>query len=207
MKLVLRASVFLLLTLRSALGAEITVHHPAEGPMRVTFVYVDGKIQMWDSFVFKRLTEALKGDVSVILSSPGGACEAAISIGSFIRMNQWETRVASRSKCSSACALIWFGGINRALSLDSLVGLHSTAMPDGSGKRNDKGNKMVADYLRSIDVPEGIIRRWYRTEPWDMDYINFAEAYQLGLLGNPPPKDKSQQHRKDRPPFWHELGN
>ena len=152
-----------------------------------TWVSVSGKIEHKDSVVFKKYTEAIKGDVVVWLSSPGGDARAAILIGSFIHMNQWTTSVGFGNRCSSACAIIWLSGVHRRLSTDARIGVHSMAMPDGSGKRNDLGNGIVFGYLRSIGVGEEIIERFYKTDPSGMDFIDYEQALHLELLSDPTP--------------------
>ena len=180
-----------LLAATQSMAAEIKVSEVLSNPH---WVSLGGYIEPMDAVVFKKRTEALKGDVTVWLGSPGGAAGAAIQIGNFIHMNQWTTSVGFGSVCNSACAVIWLSGVHRRLSLDGRIGMHSVAMADDPTKRNNFGNGIVFNYLRSIGISEEIIDRFYRTEPTSMDYIDYEQALRYGLLeGTTPPPSGSRK--------------
>jgi hypothetical protein len=98
------------LSVSAAHAAEIKVVRLFTTP---TYVTLGGPIQATDYAEFNKLTQAIKGDVVVLLSSPGGETSAAIQIGSFIHMNQWTTSVGFGNQCNSACAVIWLSGVHR----------------------------------------------------------------------------------------------
>jgi hypothetical protein len=52
---------------------------------------------------------------SVVLNSKGGYVQAAINIGRFIRLRNYETRMHDGAVCNSACSLIWLAGTFRHL--------------------------------------------------------------------------------------------
>jgi hypothetical protein len=179
------------LSTSAAHAAEIKVVRLFTTP---TYVTLGGPIQATDYAEFNKLTQAIKGDVVVWLSSPGGDARAAIKIGNFIHMNQWTTSVGFGNQCNSACAIIWLSGVHRRLSTDARIGVHSMGMPDGSGKRNDFGNAIVFGYLRAIGVSEEIIERFYKTDPCCLDFIDYEQALRLELLSDPPaPSKKGNQ--------------
>ena len=181
-------------------AAEIWVAGPRT-TYDVTTVYLRGTIWDLDDVTFKHLTEAIKGPVEVELESRGGSCGAAIRIGSFIHMNHWTTVVHYGEPCNSACALIWLSGVYRSLDEDARIGVHSTALSDGSGKRNEPGNVIVANYLRSISIPERIIQRWHDTEPSNIDYIYYPEMLAFGLISEPAKSNVWKKGDRGHPMF------
>jgi hypothetical protein len=170
-----------LLIVRAAGAAEFDVRQPIW--LRGNYgVHVRGPIHEQDDVMFKRITQGLGNDVTLILRSPGGASGAAMRIGSFIRMNYWTTVVLDEDPCNSACSIIWLSGMHRWLGPNARVGVHIMARADGSGIRSDWGNGIIAGFLRSMDIPEEVIERMVKTDPCCFDYIGYHDAMALGLL-------------------------
>jgi hypothetical protein len=151
-----------------------------------TAVVLQGQIYAGDNIDFNKATQAIKGDVFLFLDSRGGEIYTAISIGNFVRMNQWTTIVVDGDMCNSACALIWFSGVHRILGSTARIGVHSAGKPDAPGERNEWGNFVVAKYLHAIGIPDNVISRWQKTDPCCIDYIDYPEARSLGLLSEYP---------------------
>ncbi|RDE09705.1 hypothetical protein DVH29_05740 [Pelagibacterium lacus] len=69
---------------------------------------------------------ALRGDYieTVALNSPGGSVEDALAIGRAIRAAGFATAVGDGALCASSCPLVLAGGVARAVSGTSAVGVH-----------------------------------------------------------------------------------
>ena len=183
--------VLLLYGIKGAPGAEIRLPD-----MVPSWVGLTGKIEPGDDIVFKQKTKAMKGHVTLWLSSQGGDLAATLQIATFIHMNQWTTSVGFGNRCNSGCAIIWLAGVPRRLHADALIGVHSAAITGSNPpKRNDLGNGVAFGFLRSIGISEEIIDRFYRTEPGDMDYIDYSQALKAGLLDESPLVTKKKADR------------
>jgi hypothetical protein len=70
---------------------------------KVTFIYVEGELQLGDERRFANAAVAAESAV-VFLSSPGGNLHAGIEIGKAIRLKGFATVVPEDFSCASACA-------------------------------------------------------------------------------------------------------
>ncbi|NGP16594.1 hypothetical protein G5575_01845 [Devosia chinhatensis] len=61
---------------------------------------------------------------TVLLDSPGGSVDDALSIGRLIRERDLSTEVANGGLCASSCPLIFAGGTERIAGREAAVGVH-----------------------------------------------------------------------------------
>ncbi len=61
---------------------------------------------------------------TVLLDSPGGSVDDALSIGGLIRERELSTEVADGGLCASSCPLIFAGGKERTAGRDAAIGVH-----------------------------------------------------------------------------------
>lgn len=61
---------------------------------------------------------------TVLLDSPGGSVDDALSIGRLIRERDLSTEVADGGLCASSCPLILAGGVERMAGREAAVGVH-----------------------------------------------------------------------------------
>lgn len=75
-------------------------------------------------------------DVTVVLSSTGGAVFPAFNLGNMIRAKGYFTKVANNASCISACAVIFIAGNKRYMqpnSPNTKIGFHQMVRTDQSG--------------------------------------------------------------------------
>lgn len=61
---------------------------------------------------------------TVLLDSPGGSVDDALSIGRLIRERKLSTKVADGGLCASSCPLIFAGGSERIAGREAAIGVH-----------------------------------------------------------------------------------
>jgi hypothetical protein len=133
------------------------------------------------------------------LNSPGGDAAEAIKIGRLFRERLLETRApmdwgtgqpelranggsdavctGAECTCTSACALIWFGGIRRL----GVVGLHRPRIEDQSFKALAAADASAAyrqvlgtisNYLAEMDAPQSIIDTMVATSSSEVRWVS-----------------------------------
>ena len=170
-----------------AAAAEITRTPQAKGP---DIISIRGKIDADDH---KKFIEIASDSMlaSVILNSRGGDTRAAIIIGRFIHLRNYETRVHNGAVCDSACTLIWLAGTFRHLDRQSRLGFHSAAMSwQQPYKRNEPANAAIAAYMAGMGVPQQVIDLQPKADPCCLNYVEYVQAKAWGLLSDRPAKQQ-----------------
>ncbi len=89
-----------------------------------------GTITQGTADVFER---ALLGREEVIteivLHSPGGSVQDALTMAQLIRDNDMNTRIVANGYCASSCPLVLAGGIEREVHASAWVGVHQVYTP------------------------------------------------------------------------------
>jgi hypothetical protein len=128
----------------------------------------------------------VRAGVIVLLNSPGGYVETALSIGRLVRSRLYATAVGEGSICNSACTMIWLAGSPRNLDRRARLGFHSARADALSWERHEPGNKAMAAYMRGLgDVPQQLIDIQPKADPLSMLFIDHAEAVDWGLVARP----------------------
>lgn len=94
---------------------------------KVPAIGIGGKIEAGDEITFHELAN-LKPNALVVLTSPGGLVEPALTIGLEIRARGLQTLVPAGTSCASACSLIWLAGTKRMLGARAQVGFHAVSI-------------------------------------------------------------------------------
>jgi hypothetical protein len=117
------------------------------------------------------------------LISNGGSAYEAIKIGRLIRrylITTYVPRVGCGSTgcvCASACALIWFGGIERL----GVVGLHRPRIdnPDFASQSPEEATRLyrsvlydITSYLEEMEVPRPIIEATVATSSSEIRWVD-----------------------------------
>jgi hypothetical protein len=183
-----------------AAAAEFTHRPQVNGPDVIT---IRGEIDADD---YKKFIE-IASDImhaSVILNSKGGHIAAAISIGRFIRLRNYDTRLHNGGACNSACTLIWLAGTFRHLDRYARLGFHSAATTRRPPyKRSEVGNAAIAAYMASMGVPQQVIDLQPKADPCCLNYVEYAQAKAWGLVSDRPAK----QQQSLPTPKTHEPGS
>ena len=109
---------------------------PSEVPDRLEFstieipdfgaaILLNGRFEAGDAVRFEGFLEGLEADLpAIVLNSPGGVVDEALSIGRVIRDRELDTAVLSGMYCVSSCPYVLAGGVERTVSRNATVGLH-----------------------------------------------------------------------------------
>jgi hypothetical protein len=152
-----------------ARAAEIT-HRSLSSGLEV--ISIDGDIKAGDDTVFGRLAVEFEKAI-VVLSSDGGSLPPAIQIGKAIHLRGFGTYVPEKSRCTSACALIWVAGARRILSATSRIGFHAAYREiEGRQEETGVGNAIVGRYLTLLNLSEKAIIFVTSASPTEISWIN-----------------------------------
>jgi hypothetical protein len=121
-----------------------------------------------------------------------GYLGTAMLIGLNIHLRQFETIVRSGDVCSSVCTMIWLAGKPRHLGRLAKLGFHSAAYPD-TEMRNEEGNQTIAEYFKSIGVPQQVIDLQPMADPCCLNYVDYLQAKVWVLLKEKPTKQELQE--------------
>jgi hypothetical protein len=148
---------------------------PTERP-KILRIY--GEIKPETPDLFRTILDAIDTDI-VVIDSGGGRIDEAIEIARIIRQRKLNTFIYGNNVCSSACLLLFMSGETKYAQPGAALGIHSASYKDG--RRSEAGTRQMADYLRSVGVPEGIIKRMRKTAPMDMDWLSEDQLELLGI--------------------------
>jgi len=127
---------------------------------------------------------------SMSLDSPGGDINEAIDIGLFLRRALIRYQSAEdgfgnalSAQCSSACALIFFGAVERQVNIHSQtsIGLHKPSFVSSYRERittaqaeqqYKSAEKTLRLYLHEMSIPDEITDLMFRTEPEATRYFS-----------------------------------
>jgi hypothetical protein len=130
----------------------------------------------------------------VELESPGGSLSAAMAIGVLIREGRFDTSVAPRGKCYSACVLILAAGVHRTVT-SGKVGVHRPyydkgLYTPGSSPRVEADYGQVTDgihqYLASMGVRDGLMDAMMKVPSKFMRHLTSREVAVYGLDNSAP---------------------
>jgi hypothetical protein len=171
-------------------SAATIVAAPA-GPHDTGAIVVSGTLQPGDDEVFsKRLMQFPKG--VVVFQGDGGDLQAAIKIGTAIRLKNYATLVPTESSCASACAVAWLGGAPRLMQDGSQIGFHAAyAVKGGQATEAGAPNALLGSYLGKIGLPDRAVVYITEAPPERMKWLSSADAEKMGIdvkrLASPKP--------------------
>jgi ATP-dependent protease ClpP protease subunit len=171
----LLAFVFMLLPPKLGLSATIAVLDP-DG---IAIVLVQGLLTASDATEFQKKTGPLFKAI-VMFESDGGSIVAGIQIGEIIRLKNFVTLVPNETRCASACAIAWLGGIRRLMGPGARIGFHA-AYDASSGQETGVGNALVGAYLSRIGLPYSAVIYITQATPNSMTWLSLSEAEQRGI--------------------------
>lgn len=124
-------------------------------------------------------------DVRVVaLNSPGGSVDSALKMANEIHKRGLTTFVPPDMGCYSACAYIFFAGIDR--QAEGELGVHqiSAEVADLVLAQTTLGD--VLDAMQSFGVHQQVISHMLRTPPDDMYVFSASELADLGITRGEP---------------------
>ena len=150
----------------------------------------DGKTLRLEGEITYGVTRKIKQLISeypqldtLVLSSDGGNIYEGRGLARQIREAGLNTHV--ESTCSSACTLVFIGGVRRSMSPGAKLGFHQYRIDaDYSVPFADPASEQARDRALFADagVSEGFLREMYKKSADDMWYPTFKELRQFGIL-------------------------
>jgi hypothetical protein len=150
-------------------------------------IVVNGQVNTGDDQDFIRLAGGLDHAL-IFLNGPGGNMITALNIGRYVRTRGWDTAVADKQLCMSACAVLWLAGTNRYMADTALIGFHAAyQVEQDKAVESSIGNALVGAYLNSLGLSDkAVIYLTYRP-PEDIQILTKADARAVGIEVAPLP--------------------
>lgn len=140
----------------------------------LTLIEVSGHFEKEDDSLFAARTSNVTKAV-VSFRSDGGSLIAGIGIGELIRSKGFSTLVPANTRCASACALAWLGGMRRYMSPDASVGFHA-AYNKSSGSETGVGNAIVGAYANRLGLSYLAVIYITQSSPTSMTWLSAEDA-------------------------------
>jgi hypothetical protein len=98
----------------------MTIELVAGGRLAMTGAITPGTAERFKAEIDRR------GDYvkTVVLNSPGGAVEDALTMARLIREKGFDTEVEAKGLCASSCPLVFAGGVRRIAEKGAAIGVH-----------------------------------------------------------------------------------
>lgn len=141
---------------------------------------VMGETVAGDFEEFQKFTAEEEID-TVILRGPGGALEEAFRIANYVQDSGFDTVVASKGECASACSLIFIAGKNRTMQEGSTLGFHLPFLLLSQDEINDYCDN-VAPRKKSTDLLSRTQEDLFRMNTSNVTPTCLEETYRLGFL-------------------------
>ncbi len=142
-------------------------------------VTVSGNLVLSDANEFRQQVANIQ-KATVAFRSDGGNVIAGIEIGRQIRFKNFATLVPDNTRCASACALAWLGGIPRLMGANTHIGFHAAYYPR-SGQEAGVANALVGAYLSQLGLPDKAVIYATQAPPNSMTWLTMSEARQVGI--------------------------
>jgi hypothetical protein len=116
----------------------------------------------------------------VVLDSHGGRAEEAKQMQDLIRSQRLDTYV--RTKCLSACTIVYLGGRRRYLHREGQLGFHAASFPGVSASEMASENRLLADEAVALGVSAKFARKAYLWPADSMWYPTVIELINVGVV-------------------------
>jgi len=179
----------------AALAERITDYAPfVYDTEAATVLYLEGDINSQTDFRLGRALHAFPEVETLVLSSRGGTVYDGLSMSTTIREYGLKTHIPADGECYSACAYMFFAGVERGS--EGKLGVHRLA---GLGDDITFGQEVLSEVFASLysyGVPFEIVLKMLQTPPERMFIYQPQELAALNLLGpvgaNPTPQTAPQ---------------
>jgi hypothetical protein len=149
-------------------------------------IYLDGDIAHDTYGDFARARRAAPDATTLILNSNGGDVDQAIRIARDVRALSLDTYVPLRHGCYSACAYIYFAGVNRRAT--GQLGVHQISDPAFTAASLQESIAELFDLFHDLGVDARITSEMLRTRPEGLYILDGREMETTGADTGPGPK-------------------
>jgi hypothetical protein len=166
------------------LQGKMTFDLAADGRLLAIGTIVPGSAKAFAAEVEKRGSYVK----TVVLHSPGGSLNDALAMGRLIREKKFATEIESGSYCSSACPLVFAGGVERRAGPKAAIGVHRVItvsngpLPEFDGMED--GQRISAQcqkYLRDMGIDLAVWIHAMETPNDELYYFKADELLSLKL--------------------------
>lgn len=142
-------------------------------------IYLDGSIELGAADDFMRARRAAPEASTLVLASDGGHVDEAEAIARQVRGLGLATYVPLQSGCYSACAYIFFAGVDRRAT--GQLGVHQVSDPGFTAHSLQRDLADLLDLLFEFGVDTRIATAMLRTPPEALYVLDGREIAQLGV--------------------------
>ena len=139
---------------------------------------LEGEINVRSPLSLSRALRRFPDIKTLELSSPGGSVYAALTMAPSIRDAGLTTVIPAGAQCFSACAYLFFAGLERT-ALGEL-GVHQVSAENLASGQFAVGD--IVAVLSDFDVPSEVLVKMLQTPPEGMYVMSPDEMARLGLL-------------------------
>jgi hypothetical protein len=129
---------------------------------------------------------------TVVLNSPGGSVQDALSMGRLIRDKGFNTEVESGAYCASSCPLIFAGGVQRLAGKSAAIGVHQVFSLGSSSEDSMASTQQISavcqKHLRDLGVDLGVWVHAMETPKEELYYFKSEELVSLKLATSITPR-------------------
>lgn len=125
---------------------------------------------------------------TILLTSPGGSVEDAMSMGRLIREMALTVSVETGSVCASSCPLVLAGGTERIAESGAVIGVHQVFaagehLPGAAQAMSDAQvtTARISRYLEEMGIGPGLWLNALETPPNRLYYLTEDELIETGL--------------------------
>ena len=141
-------------------------------------IYLDGDIGSDAYADFVETRRAAPDATTLILNSDGGHVDQAIRIARDVRADNLDTYVPLRHGCYSACAYIYFAGVNRRAT--GQLGVHQISDPRFTAASLQESIAELLDLFHDLGVDARITSQMLRTHPEALYILDGREMETTG---------------------------
>ncbi len=133
--------------------------------------------------------EKVRHLAGLVVNSPGGVVTEAEKMAGTVHDIGLPVAVASRSRCASACVLIFTAAPRRAVAQDARIGVHRASFAGAeSGLSRDATDGMVLE-CESFGMPRAVVDKMRATPPGGITWLTPADLAAMHVAVYQPPAE------------------
>ena len=125
----------------------------------------------------------------IVLNSPGGSVDDALSISETIRKNKWNTHVNDGALCASSCPIVFAGGVKRTADEKAAIGVHQIYSAGGDTRSLDQAisgtqhsTATIVRHLEEMGTDPDLWIHALETPPRNLYYFKPEELDEFKLV-------------------------
>ena len=153
----------------------------------VTIIALSGDVAGGDTEAAEALIKAANDSNRLIsavrLDSPGGSLAEAVKLAGLIRRAKLPTIVAARSRCASACFIVFAAGNEKFASYEAAIGVHGVSDKFGhETAQTEEATIAMARVASGFGVPPRIIGQMVTTHAHEIAWLTPDDLRAMGAI-------------------------